>query len=411
MLPIADDGNDAGRDRAARPSLSASALPHLQGQFVSQDAVTSCRQASVSGWGSQRLGEGRAAPGKAARSSSAVPGSSHPLPKATGVFSREASPADDPEIDVAGSFTREWSAAAHDQPAGTDVFSRQGFAAIYDVPIATGVFSKEASAADDDDELQGSGVFSREVSSVGIAAPAATGVFSREASAADDHDEELHDYQVPTPKFYSLAECHAAKRATACVPLNSGPMFGLARMHSMSVARAMLSITWVQHLTDARVRLLQVLCSAAHTDAQSDVLQTSPPSPASNTQPAPASDDQRLQHQWPWSSAQQSDGCNASLRTAVVGNGSGSRVGPPTPPAVLSQPLSAHSAAAAPQAPSSQAGCAMSVANISAGGALISCLLLHQLIKPCFVGVMRSHCGHVANSLNVMIFSAMMVCL
>jgi len=195
--PVSDGrhGNGPGRGRGARPSLSASAVPHLQRHVGSQDAVTSCPQARASGWGSQRLCEGRAAQGKAVRTSSAGPGSGRPLPKATGVFSREASPADGQDVEATDIFTEKWSAAANDRPAGTGVFSRQGSAAFAEAPVALDAFSRQASVTADH-QTAAPGFLRREANAAANSHPAATGVFSKEASAADDDDEELHDYQV-----------------------------------------------------------------------------------------------------------------------------------------------------------------------------------------------------------------------
>ena len=188
-------GPNSGRERGARPSLSAGAVPQSQRQVGSQDAVTYCRQASVSGWGSQRLSEGRTARGGAVRSSSAEPGVCRRLPEATGVFSGEASPADDHDLEATGIVYREGNAATDVQPAAAGVFSSVVIAAEDGGALATGVFSREGSMAADE-EVENPGVFSREASTAAIALPLATGVFSREASATDDQDHELLNYKV-----------------------------------------------------------------------------------------------------------------------------------------------------------------------------------------------------------------------
>ena len=127
------------------------------------------------------------------------------------------------------------------------------------------------------------------------------------------------------------------------------------------------SCLWVTTL----IWLLQVLCSTAYPGAEAGVLHQVAASPVSSVHPAPASEDALLPHQWLWGAAQQHHECgDASLTADVIGKHSGHSVAPPTPPAVSSQPLSVHSAVAASQAASGQAGGPLSTSNTFADGAL-----------------------------------------
>ena len=207
--------------RVARRSFSADAAPTHR-SAGSQEAVISRGQGGNSGWRTGRRPGGSCSDADwPVRGPSAGRSAGWPALEATGVFSRETSPAGDQFSDqrVPAAGLR----GSQPLPGATGVFGRETSPAgdtMSDcqlptasrrsgrpVPQATGIFSREATPADDEtggDEAPTVGHrSSRPV-------PAATGVFSREASPADD---EMDACQVP--RFLLATNAAVSSQAAA----------------------------------------------------------------------------------------------------------------------------------------------------------------------------------------------------